>query len=111
MVGAVQAPQCGVNQPAGRRQPLPPGFTPKTYANFQIMLTSILAIVAALAGLAAWWLQRKAARNDNPLEQHRQRYRDADQEIGAIKEGGVGSGLSDDLDELDRLQRAKNSRR
>ena len=75
------------------------------------MVTSILAIAAALVGLAVWWFQRQGAKQDDPLEQHRRRYAGTDAEIAGAKPGAAGHGLADDLDELERLQRAKDSRR
>lgn len=64
-------------------------------------ILSLLAIVAAIV----WWLIR---RNASPEQQNRKRYEQAESDVA--KRDGLGASLhgSDDLDELDRVQRAKN---
>jgi hypothetical protein len=68
---------------------------------------AILGIVGTAAGFIARWLYRRWARADDPLEQHRRRYRDIDRQIISRASESVTRGASADLDELERLRIAK----
>src|ERR1051326_7907231 len=71
------------------------------------MIAAILALLAALVPLAVWWIKRRAAKTDDPLQQNRERYAQADADIA--RGDGVQAGVhgAADLDELDRLQTPK----
>ncbi len=71
----------------------------------------IIALIAALVPLLVWWIKRRAQKKDDPLEQNRERYKQADADIA--RGDGVQAGIhgADDLDELDLLQRAKGDQR
>lgn len=72
------------------------------------MTLAILGIVSALVPVVFWWMQRRAKRRDDPIQQHRERYAQIDRDIieGASKRATAHA--SDDLDELDRLQKRKS---
>ncbi len=71
------------------------------------MTAAILTLLGTLAGFGVWLWKRHAAKQDNPLEQHRRKY----EEIHHGPDRGPDVCLSDELDELDRLQRAKGGKR
>ena len=74
------------------------------------MAVSIIGLVCALVPLLVWWLKRRAARADDPAVQNEARHVQA--ELDLIKRDGEAAsrhGL-DDLDQLDRLSRAKGGR-
>lgn len=78
------------------------------------MIETLLGLASGLVALLLWWLRRRAARRDNPLEQHRQRYENIDREMVRTPHQRPGAGrgsLADDLDELDRLQKSQGDRR
>jgi hypothetical protein len=70
------------------------------------VIAAALTLLGGLVSLAFWLIKRRAAKADDPIEQNRKRYEQIDQEI-AKPRLHAGHGLSDDLDELERLQRAK----
>ena len=71
------------------------------------MAVGIIGLIGALVPLLIWWLKRRAARADDPACQNKARHVQAEVDVWR-KDGPVASrhGL-DDLDELDRLRRAK----
>ena len=67
----------------------------------------VIGLVCALVPLLVWWLKRRAARADDPAVQNEARHVQA--ELDVWRKDGPGAsrhGLAD-LDELDRLRRAK----
>ena len=71
------------------------------------MATGILSLVATLLGILFWWLKRSAAKAADPIEQNKNRYAQIDKEIASGNSGDLTIGGGADLDELDRLQRAR----
>lgn len=72
------------------------------------MTAAVLTILAALAGLLVWWVRRRSAQADDPLEQHRKRYAQIDEDIAGGDGAAAGAHAADDLDELDRRLRHQN---
>ena len=72
------------------------------------MAASILAIIATLVGLGAWWWKRRAARQESPLDQNRERYRQIDDDIASGDAAQNAAHLASDLDECDRLLRERD---
>ncbi len=80
------------------------------------MATGIISLLTALLGLLFWWLKRRAAAADDPNNQNKKRYEQIDEDI-ANSERRAGTdapyhgqvNATADLDELERLQRAKSS--
>ncbi len=71
------------------------------------MVTGIIALVAALVPLVIWLVKRWAGRRDDPAEQNRRRYEQAELDVARRDGAGASRHGLDDLDELDRLRRAK----
>lgn len=74
------------------------------------MTAAIISLLAGLLGLGTWWVKRRAAKRDNPLEQHRQRYDKVDQDIITGSAAQNGAHLHADLDELERLERLRHTK-
>lgn len=72
------------------------------------MTLAILGIVGALIPLLVWWVKRVAERRGDPLTLNRKRYEQIDEDIAKGDSGNATAHASDDLDELERLQRNKN---
>ena len=75
------------------------------------MATGIISLLTALLGLLFWWLQRRAAAADDPQTQNEKRYEQIDEDISNTKVDAAHSSTvhaGADLDELERLQRAKS---
>jgi hypothetical protein len=66
-------------------------------------VTAILAIVAALVPLLVWWIRRSAEKKDDPIQQHRERTEQIDQDIAKRDSLAATRHATDDLDELDRV--------
>ena len=75
------------------------------------MATGIISLATVLLGILFWWLKRSAAKAADPLEQNRNRYAQIDKEIASGNSGDITTGGGADLDELDRLQRARGGER
>lgn len=71
------------------------------------MTILILKIAAACTPLLIWWLWRRLKRKDDPLQQHRDRYDEAQIEPKPVAD----TALADDLDELHRLQVQQGGKR
>lgn len=71
------------------------------------MASAIIALLGALLPLLIWWLKRRAGQRDDPAEQNRQRYAQAELDIARHDGPGASRHGLDDLDELDRLRRPK----
>jgi len=61
---------------------------------------AILSLLGALVPFGIWLWKRRAAKQDSPVEQNREAYKQAERE-----QAGPNVALSDSLDELDRQQR------
>ena len=72
------------------------------------MATGIIALLGALAPLLIWWLKRRAGQRDDPAEQNHKRYEQAELDVARRDGPGASRHGLDDLDELDRMQRAKS---
>ena len=74
----------------------------------EFMAVGIIGLIGALVPLLIWWLKRRAARADDPACQNKARHVQAELDVWK-KDGPRASvhGLAD-LDELDRLRRAKS---
>ena len=75
------------------------------------MATGIISLATLLLGILFWWLKRSAAQASDPVEQNRNRYEQIDKQIQSGKSDNLTAGGGDDLDELDRLQRADGGQR
>lgn len=64
------------------------------------MTVAILSLLGALVPFAIWLWKRQAARQDSPVEQHREELKQADRPVT-----NPTVALSDSLDELERLER------
>jgi hypothetical protein len=71
------------------------------------MVTSIIALLGALVPLLIWWLKRRAGQRDDPAQQNRNRYAQAELDIARRDGPGASRHGLDDLDELDRLRRSQ----
>ena len=71
------------------------------------MVTGIIALLAALVPLAVWLVKRWAERRADPAEQNRRRHEQAESDVARRDGAGASRHGLDDLDELDRLRRAK----
>ncbi len=75
------------------------------------MATGIISLLTALLGLLFWWLKQRAAAANDPVTQNEKRYEQIDEDVSravtstATKESVAHA--TADLDELERLQRAK----
>jgi hypothetical protein len=72
-------------------------------------LGAIIQLLAEVTGLASWWAKRKAAKNDDPLEQSKKRYAQIDQDIAKGDSLAATAHADDDLAQLERLQNARQS--
>lgn len=72
------------------------------------MTAAILGIAASLIGLIVWWVKRSAAKADDPVQQNRDRYAQIDKDIEKKDSLGATAHATADLDELERLQNARN---
>jgi len=71
--------------------------------------SAILAIAVPLVGLLVWWIRRKAETKASPEEHHRERWIKIDEDISKRNSVDATANASADLDEFERLQRAKGN--
>lgn len=72
---------------------------------------AIVSLVTTVLGILFWWMKRSAAKKADPVEQNRNRYEKIDQQIASGDSDSITAGGGDDLDELERLQRANGCER
>ncbi len=72
------------------------------------MTLALLTLIAPLVGLAAWLIKRGLTKHDDPLEQHRERCRQAEADVASPNASAVSQHGVDDLAELERLQKSKS---
>ncbi len=70
---------------------------------------SAIALAGTVAAGLLWWIQRRAAKNDDPGNQDQKRYEQIDQDIANRDSTAATSHATDDLDDLDRLQNRPGS--
>lgn len=75
------------------------------------MMTSILALLAALIPFGIWLYKKRAAQKTDPIEKHRERTSQIDSAIAERDSAAAGADSARDLDELERLQIADAARR
>jgi len=71
------------------------------------LAVSIIGLVCALVPLLVWWLKRRAARADDPAVQNEARHVQAELDVWRHAGDSASQHGLADLDELDRLRRAK----
>jgi hypothetical protein len=71
------------------------------------MTTAILSLATLLFGILFWFLKRRDAQTNDPLEQNRKRYEEIDRDIATQDSAAAAVHSNSDLDELDRLHRAE----
>ena len=73
------------------------------------MTTAIISLATLLLGILFWFLKRRDAQTNDPLEQNRKRYEEIDRDIATQDSSAAALHSNSDLDDLDRLQRATSS--
>ena len=71
------------------------------------MTAAILSLLAALIPFGIWLWKRRAAKRDDPIQQHRDACKEIQKPVAPVAD----THLADELDELERLQRAKGDRK
>jgi hypothetical protein len=71
------------------------------------MTTAIISLATLLLGILFWFLKRRDAQTNDPLEQNRKRYEEIDRDIATQDSAAAALHSNSDLDELDRLQHAQ----
>lgn len=65
---------------------------------------AILSLISTVLGIGFWLIKRKAASNDDPIEQHRKEVLRAEGVLAAEDGARVAVELNDALSDLERLQ-------
>ncbi len=74
------------------------------------MTLAIIGLLTALIPLVMWWLKRRAAKKENPINQNRERQQTIARDIATGTSDDLTLHAGADLDELERLRRAKAGR-
>jgi hypothetical protein len=69
------------------------------------MTTAIISLVSLVLGITFWFLKKRDAQRNDPLNQNRNRYEQIDHDIATQDSDAATVHSNSDLDELDRLQR------
>jgi hypothetical protein len=71
-------------------------------------MTAIISLTTLVLGILFWFLKRRDAQTNDPLQQNRNRYEEIDRDIATQNSSAAAVHGSSDLDDLERLQRAKS---
>ena len=85
--------------------PLPYPENPQSAIGNQTMLTSIIAILAALVPLFVWLIRRHVTNEDDPYTQHTEKREQLAKEVVRNDETAANQSLDDDLEKLRALQK------
>lgn len=71
------------------------------------MTAAILSLLAALIPFVIWLWKRKAAKNEDPIQQHREKYEQIEKPVRNLGDDA----LARELDDLERLRTARGGER